>query len=450
MLLSVSTFDAIVLFEAVQNERQPRNNAFVSAANQHHPNHSGKSANVNKFRAEARAQAASDVTGSMGNPGTAGGGVGGGGSSGGLGLTRASQSYRPVSQISWPSPFPFSLSPTCNNSQASILPSQLTSLFCSRESPPGTRHLFGSSASLSPLFMLAAAQGNSLMSGVVRGNSSGGGLPLDFSGVFGNDNIPGQIQSGLERELSDFLLAKDKQEGKDKSDEMSQKDNLECGNIETVRELETIGKIGREVAQWLNNLAPLTLFNSQDKVKLLSSSLFSLCAVTACQLNSSKEFIEWMKQNGNHSDMKLKTATRTTELPNDSKSSSQVPEEVVRCCQLVFEELMSLCPNFLELAALKSIIVFYPYNSDVSDSGNSGTSSNETKDLCKKLYDQVCIMLLHHCVTNYSTEPIRFCRLLSCAISLKLAPRTSANLLFQKLPIGQELSDIVELSTDQE
>ena len=50
--------------------------------------------------------------------------------------------------------------------------------------------------------MLAAAQGNSLMSGVVRGNSSGGGLPLDFSGVFGNDNIPGQIQSGLERELS--------------------------------------------------------------------------------------------------------------------------------------------------------------------------------------------------------------------------------------------------------
>ena len=73
----------------------------MSAANQHHPNHSGKSANVNKFRAEARAQAASDVTGAVGNAGTAGGGVGGGGSSGGLGLTRASQSYRPVSQISW-------------------------------------------------------------------------------------------------------------------------------------------------------------------------------------------------------------------------------------------------------------------------------------------------------------------------------------------------------------
>ena len=50
--------------------------------------------------------------------------------------------------------------------------------------------------------MLAAAQGNSLMSGAARGNSSGGGLPLDFSGVFGNDNLPGQIQSGLERELS--------------------------------------------------------------------------------------------------------------------------------------------------------------------------------------------------------------------------------------------------------
>ena len=72
---------------------------------------------------------------------------------------------------------------------------------------------------------------------------------------------------------SDFLLAKDKQEGKDKSDEMSQKDNLERGNIETVRELETIGKIGREVAQWLNNLAPLTLFNSQDKVHFLESIL---------------------------------------------------------------------------------------------------------------------------------------------------------------------------------
>ena len=124
----------------------------------------------------------------------------------------------------------------------------------------------------------------------------------------------------------------------------------------SVKAIISLNSIFILVSRWRRKRSQFSLF----QVKLLSSSLFSLCAVTACQLNSSKEFIEWMKQNGNHSDMKLKKATRTIELPNDSKSSCQVPEEVVRCCQLVFEELMSLCPNFLELAALKSIIVFYP------------------------------------------------------------------------------------------